>query len=83
MMDNMQISKGIIPSNLAQRTFLGPTLLSWLLVTPLVMIVAWVITSQFLLYMGWQKATWLSIEINASNDEAPPLISKLPIMEIL
>jgi hypothetical protein len=61
----------ILP-HLPQRSLLRQMLLPWLLVTPLVAAASAIITSQLLLYAGWQKGVWLSVEVNASDWSHPP-----------
>jgi hypothetical protein len=47
-------------------------ILPWLLATLLVALTATVITKQTLLFIGWQKVIWLSVEVNRTDQKQPP-----------
>jgi len=64
-------ARDMIFARLPQRTLLGQALLSWLLATLLAAAASAVITSQFP-YTGWQKAVWLSLEVNVPDWSHPP-----------
>ena len=51
---------------------LGQSLLVWLLATMPIAVAAWMGASQLLLLTGWQRATWLSIKVNADDRSLPP-----------